>query len=164
MATQIMPWALLGPGPYWALGPIGAWALLGLSPIGPRYLEVYLDLVAFMNTWDHVRLGMRRDIDREVLHQLFHTQIKGLPELKMDMAYYDRVGVGHEDHTYEWLYQTCRRYIARTHRESIKKQLHDNLGGTWKPGGAAGKGKQKELTEEQCDKWVDPTQMLGPKK
>ena len=61
------------------------------------------DIRGFIIPWDGTRFAMRKDRDPEVLDMLLlrHTQLH--PQRQHNMAYYERLPLGHAGRNYELL-------------------------------------------------------------
>ena len=76
-----------------------------------------------MNDWEMTLTGMKKVPDETVLESLFRVQIENDSGLREQMAYYDRLGDGHEDKNYQWLLRTVRQYLEKRRRSQTRKEL-----------------------------------------
>ena len=70
-------------------------------------------LESFINNWDHVIAGMSTDPGENTLEQLFLKQMRNSSAMKVEIEHYDRMGKGHPDHSFDFLYKAVARIIER---------------------------------------------------
>ena len=69
---------------------------------------------SFYNDWKYVLSGIKKKPDPEELEEMMYLQLQKSKVLIPALEYYDRVGVGHEDHTYKYLIESIERHLRRT--------------------------------------------------
>ena len=86
-------------------------------------------LEKFLTTWDSVVAGLKDAVSETVLLPIFLRQIRQAPQLREDLAYYDRLPIGHEDKTYMFLITSVRRYVSRQRAKATREATHQSLAG-----------------------------------
>ena len=107
------------------------------------------DAVEFISNSDSVLAGMRTRPNEETLEVLFLQQVRPFPGLQHDLAEYDRQPFGSEQHSYDFLYSSLRRYIERERRKSTKSRLARALG---KGSGDTGTATPRQDGKQGADK------------
>ena len=110
---------------------------------------------AFINNWDHVNAGMSTDPGENTLEQLFLKQMRQSSAMKVEMEHYDRMGKGHPDHSFDFLYKAVARIIERRRKAKNRDDVVRQLGGS---GGNikafhAGSGDRREKKQQKRDRF-----------
>ena len=82
----------------------------------------------FQTTWDTVVAGQHRNVPDEVLHELYHKQVKNFHGIALDMQVYNRWDDGDPEKSYQFLVDSVAKYIRRTLMEKNKAALHRGIG------------------------------------
>ena len=101
----------------------------------------------FMITWTMVLNGLAFELADEVLHELFHKQVKDFAGISDEMRHCRSLDEDYPNKSYTWLQATIEKYIIRTRQEKVRLQIHKGIGPILHPSAAApkrrGKGKGK---------------------
>ena len=86
-------------------------------------------LSGFLNSWDSILQGMREPPNETQLEFIFYEAIRLHPDVKEDIAHYDRLEEGAGgDRSYEFLYNcVCRAVRVKRMRENLYQQ-RKNIG------------------------------------
>ena len=85
------------------------------------------NLRAFFNDWEHVLAVMAKTPPEDVLETLFRKQLYGSQAVKDQIAYYDRLEVGHKDKTYDFLVSMVRKHLDTKRRHRAREELRGQV-------------------------------------
>ena len=86
------------------------------------------DLKGFINKWDSVLAGMKKEPENSVLEAYFHLAVKRFKPLEHDLALYDRAADGSKERTYDFLITAARAYLERKRLEKMRDATKRSLG------------------------------------
>ena len=86
------------------------------------------DLKGFINKWDSVLAGMKKEPENSVLEAYFHLAVKRFKPLEHDLALYDRAADGSKERTYDFLITAARAYLERRRLEKMRDATKRSLG------------------------------------
>ena len=101
----------------------------------------------FITAWDLVVAGQQEPQPEQTLKTLFLRQVRKAKALEHDVAYYDRLPVGHPDRCYQFMHNRVRVHIERAKAERNREQQCQHLAGKSSTALAAtdqSRGKKKE--------------------
>ena len=75
----------------------------------------------FLTQWLNISRNLRDTLSDATLSSLLLIQLKKSTELKSDIDHYNRVGVDHKDHSYEFLLN-CLRLRVNLRRQEINQE------------------------------------------
>ncbi len=105
-------------------------------------------LAEFLTTWDQVIAGLRNVPNDETLLALLMRNLRTCRAMESDIAYFDRLAVGHADKSYEYLLRCARAVVERNRLQWYRDELSRSLTGGWVNVGkgkeSKGKGKGKK--------------------
>ena len=82
----------------------------------------------FQTTWDTVLAGQYNNVPDEVLHELYHKQVKDFHGIALDMQVYNRMDDGDPQKSYKFLMDSVAKYSQRMLFERNKTDLHRGTG------------------------------------
>jgi hypothetical protein len=112
-------------------------------------------LSQFLNTWVTVYAGLRIAPADQFLGALTLKQTRQCEALVLDGAQYDRLPIGYQDRSYEYLLRCCRRVLARNRLEWTRNELARLISGgrgALTVGDAGGKGHGKQAKPQADSK------------
>ena len=86
------------------------------------------DLKGFINKWDSVLAGMKKEPEDNVLEAYFHLAVKRFKPLEHDLALYDRAADGSKERSYDFLITAARAYLERRRLEKMRDATKRSLG------------------------------------
>ena len=86
------------------------------------------DLKGFINKWDSVLAGMKKEPENNVLEAYFHLAVKRFKPLEHDLALYDRAAEGSKERSYDFLITAARAYLERKRLEKTRDATKRFLG------------------------------------
>ena len=86
------------------------------------------DLKGFINKWDSVLAGMKKEPENNVLEAYFHLAVKRFKPLEHDLALYDRAAEGSKERSYDFLITAARAYLERKRLEKMRDATKRSLG------------------------------------
>ena len=107
-------------------------------------------LEQFLNSWDAVLIGMNEEPNQEFLEVLFLGQIKKSGVLALDLAYYRRLQLGHEDRNYQWLRAAVVRYLDLKRQEDSREATRKGLAGATVATPAEQKAKKEAAKQRKA--------------
>lgn len=78
-------------------------------------------LVTFLNDWEHVLGAMQTLPPDNMLESLFFQQVYRSQSLRDQIAYYDRLEIGHADRSYRFLVSAVRKQITQHLRKETRE-------------------------------------------
>ena len=81
------------------------------------------NLDVFLHEWDTAISGLGETPAEYILESLFYNQVRHHPELRPDIAYFDRLPQGHMERNYSWLYDRVEAYLERVRIQHARNQL-----------------------------------------
>ena len=105
--------------------------------------------------------NMRRRPDEETMEVIYHDAVKAYPGLSEDMAHHNRLDEGSGgDRSYEFLYNSVSRYIARKRHDRNRSALSKSVLQPTQPALAAEKKQAKKGADK---KEQDRKKSAGPR-
>ena len=86
------------------------------------------DLKGFINKWDSVLAGMKKEPENSVLEAYFRLAVKRFKPLEHDLALYDRAADGSKERSYDFLITAARAYLERRRLEKMRDATKRSLG------------------------------------
>ena len=86
------------------------------------------DLKGFINKWDSVLAGMKKEPENNVVEAYFHLAVKRFKPLEHDLALYDRAAEGSKERSYDFLITAARAYLERKRLEKMRDATKRSLG------------------------------------
>ena len=81
------------------------------------------NLDVFLHEWDTALSRLGETPAENILESLFYKRVQHHPELRPDIAYYDRLPQGHSERTYPWLYDRVESYLERVRIQHARNEL-----------------------------------------
>ena len=112
-------------------------------------------------------------LPHDTLLYMFHKNLSSVGAIAEDLAHYERQDTGHRDKTYEYLYNSVKRHIAKHHEEANYKAYTGGgpqggampaPEGTQRPEGKGRKGEKKDKGKGRGGGNTTSPQNPGPKK
>jgi hypothetical protein len=86
-------------------------------------------LESFLNSWENVLLGMKKQPDEVIIRALFLEQIRSSQAIKEELAYFDRLKAGSTEKRNADLHETARAYLERKRLKDNRRQLEAAFSG-----------------------------------
>ena len=83
----------------------------------------------FLHYWDYIIQGMKNKLPEDTLEDMLATQLRKSPEMKMDMAHYDRCEHGEKDKCYQYLRRCITRLIEAKQLTKNRQSIVDAFSG-----------------------------------
>ena len=98
-----------------------------------------------LNDWNYILSGQGKPLSKAVLKPLLLRELRKSPQLKEEIAHYDRSLPGTKDNSYDYLYNILSRRIELNRQQQFRASLiaHQAKGGDIAPGAAGPKAKAK---------------------
>ena len=106
----------------------------------------------FRNKWDTIVESIKDKLSDETLADQLASKVEQSADLRDDMAYYHRIPVNHEDHSYRYLREAVDRCLFR---EQQKKNREEHSCAISQPAGDRGR--------ESHDRSANPAQNSSAK-
>jgi len=83
----------------------------------------------FLHYWDYIIQGMKNKLPEDTLEDMLATQLRKSPDMKMDMAHYDRCEHGEKDRCYQYLRRCITRLIEAKQLLKNRQSIVDAFSG-----------------------------------
>ena len=112
------------------------------------------NLAAFVHEWETCLMNMSQVPSEAILHSAFFDQISTHPDLRLDIAHYNRLPQDSPDRSFRWLKQIVDAQLERNRADRVRHEFHRVPPAAPAPSKKGdGKGDRDPAPEGACFSW-----------